>query len=203
MSASDDNRPASPQPHPVRGLYVIADAGLVPARELLPRARAALEGGARVLQLRSKVASARERLAQARVLQVLCADFAVPLIVNDDLEAAAALGAGLHLGGDDRVVGGAQQRKRKPSGALGLGQRGDLGRRCLYCDGAGDGRRGALAIGGLVDGHQLDARQDQLGDFAFTLACAAGQVAGPVDIDAVAGGVYLALSAVVTESARA
>ena len=104
MTVADAPRPAPGRPHPVRGLYVIADAGLVPGRELLPRARAALEGGARVLQLRSKAASAAERLAQARVLQVLCADFAVPLIVNDDLEAAAALGAGLHIGGDDAPV---------------------------------------------------------------------------------------------------
>lgn len=121
MSVSEPNRPAVRQPHPVRGLYVIADAGLVPARELLPRARAALEGGARVLQLRSKGVSARERLAQARMLQVLCADFAVPLIVNDDLEAAAALGAGLHLGGDDAPVTLARRT---------LGARALIGRSC-------------------------------------------------------------------------
>lgn len=83
------------------GLYAITP-DLHDTDELLRRTRAALAGGARVLQYRNKIATPVLRLAQARRLQQLCAEFAVPLIINDSAALALEVGAaGAHLGGDD------------------------------------------------------------------------------------------------------
>jgi thiamine-phosphate pyrophosphorylase len=94
----------------IAGLYAItpdiADTG-----ELLLRTRAALTGGARVLQYRNKTASSVLRSIQARALQQLCAEFAVPLIINDHLDLALAVdAAGLHLGGEDGDIAAARAR---------------------------------------------------------------------------------------------
>jgi thiamine-phosphate pyrophosphorylase len=64
--------------------------------------RAAVAGGADVVQLRNKLAPAAEIAAAARQLLEYCRPLGVPVIVNDDLEAAIAAAAdGVHLGQDD------------------------------------------------------------------------------------------------------
>jgi thiamine-phosphate pyrophosphorylase len=61
-------------------------------------ARAAVEGGATVVQLRLKGASTEEVIATGARFRELEATF----VVNDDVQAAIALGAdGVHLGRDD------------------------------------------------------------------------------------------------------
>jgi thiamine-phosphate pyrophosphorylase len=66
--------------------------------EDLETARAAVDGGATVIQLRVKDASTRELVAVGRPLRELEAMF----VVNDDVEAAIRLEAdGVHLGRDD------------------------------------------------------------------------------------------------------
>jgi thiamine-phosphate pyrophosphorylase len=66
--------------------------------EELETARAAVEGGATVVQLRVKGASTDEVIEIGRPLRELPAMF----VVNDDVEAAIWLGAdGVHLGRDD------------------------------------------------------------------------------------------------------
>lgn len=85
----------------IAGLYAITP-DLADTDDLLRRVHAALRGGARVLQYRNKTAAPALRLAQAQALQALCAEFGVPLIVNDHLDLAIAVGAaGVHLGSDD------------------------------------------------------------------------------------------------------
>ncbi|MGN6518977.1 MAG: thiamine phosphate synthase [Dokdonella sp.] len=92
----------------VRGLYAISDG---PRADLREACAAALEGGARLLQYRDKTADAPRRLAEARALQALCARHGVPLIVNDDVDLAAAVGAaGVHLGEDDAEPAEARAR---------------------------------------------------------------------------------------------
>lgn len=94
----------------IGGLYAITP-DLADTGELLRRARAALAGGARVLQYRNKAASAALRSAQAGALQRLCAEFAVPLIINDHLGLALECGAaGLHLGAEDGDIAAARAR---------------------------------------------------------------------------------------------
>lgn len=87
---------------PPRGLYGVTDG---PRDDLLEVARAALEGGAVILQYRDKTRDGGRRLREARALAALCQSFDVPLIVNDDLQVASASGAaGVHIGADDPDV---------------------------------------------------------------------------------------------------
>jgi thiamine-phosphate pyrophosphorylase len=58
-----------------------------------------------MVQYRNKTAAAALRLHQAGSLKQLCAAHGIPLIVNDDIELAAAVGAhGVHLGRDDAAI---------------------------------------------------------------------------------------------------
>jgi thiamine-phosphate pyrophosphorylase len=97
--------------HPLlrrRGLYAITNG---PREDLLQATHAALLGGTRVMQFRDKTHDAARRLHEARALVRLCADFGVPLIVNDDVELALASGAaGVHLGEDDGGIAEARAR---------------------------------------------------------------------------------------------
>ena len=94
----------------IAGLYAITP-DLADTDDLLYRVRAALAGGARVLQYRNKSASTQLRLTQARALQALCAARGVPLIINDHLDLALAVDAdGLHLGGEDGDIAAARAR---------------------------------------------------------------------------------------------
>lgn len=62
----------------------------------------AIGGGARLIQYRDKGGDAAARLRTARSLLAVCRAAAVPLIINDDLDLAARIGAdGVHLGRDD------------------------------------------------------------------------------------------------------
>ncbi len=94
----------------IAGLYAITP-DLADTRALLLRTRAALSGGARVLQYRNKTASPALRHEQALALQQLCTEFHVPLLINDHLDLALAVdAAGLHLGGDDGDISAARAR---------------------------------------------------------------------------------------------
>lgn len=96
----------SRQPFPERGLYAITDG---PRPDLVAACAAALRGGTVVLQYRDKRDDAARRHAEAAALAVLCARTHVPLIINDDIELAAAVGAaGVHLGAGDADVASAR-----------------------------------------------------------------------------------------------
>lgn len=91
---------------PAAGLYAITNG---PRQDLLAAARAALEGGAAMLQYRDKTDDHTRRLAEARDLASLCAEFGAPLIINDDVGLALASGAqGVHLGEDDAGIAAAR-----------------------------------------------------------------------------------------------
>jgi len=69
---------------------------------LCERVEQALRGGMALLQYRAKQADPALRLRQARALLASCRAYAVPLLINDDVELALAVGAdGVHLGRDD------------------------------------------------------------------------------------------------------
>ncbi|MFC2970624.1 thiamine phosphate synthase [Azotobacter bryophylli] len=95
---------------PLRGLYAITDSQLLAGGRLLPYVAAALAGGTRLLQYRDKSADAARRLDEAGALAELCARHGAALIVNDDLELAARLGVGLHLGQEDGSLAAARAR---------------------------------------------------------------------------------------------
>lgn len=89
----------------IRGVYAVTPSTEdTPA--LLDLCRQALDGGVRALQLRNKGSDPQARLGQAGELRELTRAFGALLVVNDDVEAAARVGAdGVHLGQADRGVG--------------------------------------------------------------------------------------------------
>jgi thiamine-phosphate pyrophosphorylase len=83
-------------------LCVITDATLVPGRDHVAIAAAALRGGADMIQLRDKAADLRALLPQAQAIQAQCRSYGAIFIVNDRLDLALAAGAdGLHVGQED------------------------------------------------------------------------------------------------------
>ncbi|TWI06166.1 thiamine-phosphate pyrophosphorylase [Luteimonas cucumeris] len=85
---------------PRRGLYLLTP-DLADTGQLLARVDEVL-GDAALLQYRNKAADAALRREQAGALLALCRRHGVPLVINDDVALAAAIGAdGVHLGEDD------------------------------------------------------------------------------------------------------
>ena len=83
-------------------LCVITDPGLVPGRDHVAIADAALAGGADMIQLRDKTGNLRDLLPQARAIQALCRSRGALFIVNDRVDLALAADAdGAHVGQED------------------------------------------------------------------------------------------------------
>lgn len=102
---------------PDSGLYAITDTRLGHSDALIDGVGAAIAGGAKVIQYRDKSHDAMRRQAEATRLQELCTASAIPLIINDDVDLAAAVGAaGVHLGRDDLSV--AEARARLPAASI-------------------------------------------------------------------------------------
>lgn len=93
-----------------RGLYAITDSHLLAGR-LLPAVAAALAGGAVAVQYRDKSGDHARRREEATALLALCRHHGVPLLINDDIDLAAAIGAdGVHLGRGDSALPEARAR---------------------------------------------------------------------------------------------
>lgn len=102
---------------PQRGLYAITDHDSGPDTHFLTRCTAAIAGGAVALQFRDKTSTQSRRSVRARMLNVLCQEQHIPLIINDDIELARHIGAaGVHLGRDDSSL--AQARDRLGANAI-------------------------------------------------------------------------------------
>lgn len=87
---------------PDYSIYLVTDEGCLQGRALLDCVREALDGGVTLVQYRAKTASSAEMYNEALQLKALCDSFKVPLIINDRLDIAMAVGAaGVHLGQDD------------------------------------------------------------------------------------------------------
>lgn len=98
------------QVFPLRGLYAITDSQLLADGRLLPYVEAALRGGVRVLQYRDKSDDVGRRQREAEALAECCARYGAALLINDDLELAARLKVGLHLGQEDGSLALARKR---------------------------------------------------------------------------------------------
>jgi thiamine-phosphate pyrophosphorylase len=86
----------------LKGLYAIVDEPMLQRFEPVQLARAFLEGGASVIQLRLKTKKPSEIVSIARGIASLKRDFSFPLIINDYPELVDECGAdGLHIGQGD------------------------------------------------------------------------------------------------------
>lgn len=101
-------------------LYLVTDPVLCAGDDLAKIVLAAVRGGVSFVQLRDKDASTQDRVAAARALKHVLAGSGVPLVINDDLEAAIAADVdGIHLGQDD--ISSAEARARLgPDKIIGL-----------------------------------------------------------------------------------
>lgn len=95
---------------PARGLYALLDtSGGEDPQQLAEYAANAVLGGAILLQYRDKSDDPESRRRGARA--ILHAAGAVPLLINDDVELAAEVGAaGVHLGRGDTDIALARRR---------------------------------------------------------------------------------------------
>ncbi|NKJ39222.1 thiamine phosphate synthase [Rhizobium sp. SG570] len=101
-------------------LYLVLDPILCADFGMVETARAAVAGGATIVQLRDKHASTAAMIETGLALKRALAGSNARLIVNDDVEAAIAIGAdGLHIGQEDLDAGTAR-RMIGPEMILGL-----------------------------------------------------------------------------------
>ena len=85
----------------IKGLYAITPDS-ADTRALLAKVKQALQGGAQVVQYRTKSDDLTRKHEQASELLALCRQYRVPLIINDDVRLATLIDAdGVHLGADD------------------------------------------------------------------------------------------------------
>lgn len=87
-------------------LYFITDSTTVPSDCFLPVVEAACKGGATLVQLREKDKSTREYMDLAVATHEITARYGIPLIIDDRVDVALAIGAeGVHVGQSDMPVG--------------------------------------------------------------------------------------------------
>lgn len=101
----------------LRGLYVIIDPEAARGRDEARIAAQAIDGGARLIQLRDKTREKGLQLPIARELQGICRQEGAILLVNDHVDLALAVEAdGVHLGQKDLPV--AVVRRLVPRGMI-------------------------------------------------------------------------------------
>ena len=101
-------------------LYALLDPERAGDATLGSLARAVADGGATLVQLRNKLGSTRQLVAQARELKALLGPRSIPLLVNDRVDVALAAAAdGVHVGWDDMAPEDAR-RLLGPGAIIGL-----------------------------------------------------------------------------------
>ena len=83
-------------------IYLLTDDACLMGRPLLECVEQALRAGVTLLQYRSKYKDGGAMYQEALALKELCDRYDVPLIINDRVDVALAVGAaGVHVGQDD------------------------------------------------------------------------------------------------------
>ena len=84
-------------------LYLVTDSILLsPSRTLVDQVSAAIRGGVTIVQLREKHISTRDFIALGKQVHAVTRAHNVPLLINDRVDVALAVGCeGVHVGWDD------------------------------------------------------------------------------------------------------
>ncbi|CAN6442264.1 unnamed protein product [Victoria cruziana] len=88
-------------------LYAVTDSGMNKkwGRSISEAVKAAIEGGATIIQLREKEAETKQFVKAAQDCREICKSFGVPLLINDRIDVALACDAdGVHVGQSDMSV---------------------------------------------------------------------------------------------------
>jgi thiamine-phosphate pyrophosphorylase len=100
-------------------LCLVTDRSLARGRPLSEVVAACIAGGITMVQLREKDADTRTFLDLARALKTQLAGSSIPLVINDRVDIALAVGAdGVHVGQKDMPI--AQVRALMPQAFVGL-----------------------------------------------------------------------------------
>lgn len=100
-------------------LYAVTHRSWLGGRSLAEDVEAAIKGGATLIQLREKNMDINNFAKEAEEILLMCRKYNVPLIINDNIDVALAVGAdGVHLGqsdmnaakareilGEDKIIG--------------------------------------------------------------------------------------------------
>jgi len=87
-------------------LYLVTDRGLSRGRSTREIVEAAISGGVTCVQIREKSCGTRAFIDEALSIQAILKKKRVPLIINDRVDVALAVGAdGVHLGQQDMPIG--------------------------------------------------------------------------------------------------
>lgn len=98
-------------------LYAVTDRAWFNGRTLADAVEQAVLGGATMIQLREKGMTTEELVNSGREIKAVCDKYNVPLIINDNVEAARILDAdGVHLGQGDMPI--TEARKILGSGKI-------------------------------------------------------------------------------------
>lgn len=101
-------------------LYALVDPTRAGGVALDVLARRVVSGGATLIQLRDKLANTRQLVEEARAVHRALDGTGVPLIINDRVDVALAVGAeGVHVGQEDMTVEDAR-RLLGPNAIVGL-----------------------------------------------------------------------------------
>ena len=85
----------------IKGLYAITPDS-ADLNTLIQKTKSAIEGGAFMVQYRSKIQDRDVKMQQCAVILRLCREYEIPCIVNDDVDMCRVLEAdGVHLGEKD------------------------------------------------------------------------------------------------------
>ena len=91
-------------------LYFITDSTSFCEDEFLGRVEKGIKGGATIVQLREKEKTTREYISLAQKVHNITKKYNVPLIIDDRIDVAMAVGAeGVHLGQSDMPVSTARK----------------------------------------------------------------------------------------------
>ena len=85
-------------------LYLVTDstAAILKDRDLVAVVQAAVEGGVTIVQYRDKVSDTAVLVSIGRRLLAVTRKYNIPLLINDRVDVALAVGCeGVHLGQDD------------------------------------------------------------------------------------------------------
>lgn len=86
-------------------MYFITDSTLFSQEEFLRRVEEACKGGVTLIQLREKERTTREYLNLAEKTHKITSRYGIPLIIDDRVDVALAIGAeGVHVGQSDMPV---------------------------------------------------------------------------------------------------
>jgi thiamine-phosphate diphosphorylase/hydroxyethylthiazole kinase len=85
-------------------LYLVTDStpDILGNKNICNVVEAALKGGVTIVQYRDKTSDTGELVRVGRELHKICQRFKVPLLINDRVDVALAVGCeGVHIGQDD------------------------------------------------------------------------------------------------------